>query len=160
MKLKYKDLFSPQNKKPSHQLFLQKQDLDYQRRNQTIKDKLARQAHERHQRTLSNRNFLFTQMQQKEQLQKSEEKEKQVDLFAEKKLKMSFEQNENERNQMRKLLLQQNQGFLVTQMAERTEQEVNDCKMHRTDMLLNNSLLKNLEDEVPVLAHRSRRKPF
>ena len=45
-------------------------------------------------------------------------------------------------------------------MAERTEQEINECKMHKTDMVLNGGLLKNVDDEVPVLVHRSRRKPF
>ena len=102
MKLKYKDLFSPQHRKP--ELFMEKQELDYQRRTETIRDKLARQAQERQDRTMSNRNFLFNQMREKEVLQKSEEKLKQEDLFVEKKLKQSFDKDESERTKMRKLL--------------------------------------------------------
>lgn len=75
-------------------------------------------------------------------------------------MKKSYDSCEKQRYQVRRLLMQDNQGFLRKQMEGRTQQEVQDCKMHKTDIIFNTQLLKHVNEEQPVLAHRSRRKPF
>ena len=86
--------------------------------------------------------------------------EKRYDLFVEKQMKQNYDSQDNQRQKIRRLLLQDNQSFLRKQMGDRSSQEVQDCRMHKTDMVFNTQLLKNVNHETPVLAERSRRKPF
>ena len=61
---------------------------------------------------------------------------------------------------MKKMLLKQHQEYLRDQMDERNNKEVQDCTMHKTDLIFNQRLLQNVDDKTPALANRSRRKPF
>ena len=97
-------------------------------------------------------------MKDKEIQDDTADKQKAMELLLERSAKMNFDTDEKQRGEMKRKLLKQHQDYLRDQMDERNNKEVLDCKMHATDMVLNQRLIQNVD--TPALADRSRRKPF
>lgn len=60
-------------------------------------------------------------------------------------MKRNFDSSEQERSNLKRKMLVDHQDYLKKQIEDKETQDVNDCRMHKTDIILNQKLLANVD---------------